>query len=435
MELPAMLADILDDLQQPNVFWQVACLAVSLALAGWLAYALRSRVRGAQEGNWRVGRRGVARLLFPAFALAFVLTLRPLLRPYMHVNLFNLAVPLLVSLGMIRLVVYILRQAFAPSGWLAVSERFIALVVWGAVALNIVGLDDGVIDLMEQVSFKVGRQELNLWMLLHGLVTIFVTVLAALWLGGLVEGRLMRTEQLDSSLRVVLARVVKALLTLVAVLISLSLVGIDITTLSVFGGALGVGLGFGLQKIASNYVSGFIILLDRSIRLGNLITLDAGTTGVVTQITTRYTVLRALSGIEHIIPNEFFVANVVQNQSFTDTRVFIKTAVQVGYGSDMEQVLGVLVELAKAHPRVLQDPPPRAYLVNFADSGVDMEVGFWINDPDQGTGNIRSDINLSIWKRFKELGIEIPFPQREVRLLGSAQVQLAGASGAESSAG
>jgi len=250
-------------------------------------------------------------------------------------------------------------------------------------------------------------------------VTVFVTVLGALWLAGIAETRLMAADKLDSNLRVVLARVMKALLTLVAVLVSLSLVGIDITTLSVFGGALGVGLGFGLQKIASNYVSGFIILLDRSIRLGSVLSIDANTSGVVTQITTRYTVLRGLAGTEYLIPNEQFVANVVQNQSFTDTRVFLKTAVQVGYTSDVERAMAILEEIARSQPRVLEDSPPRAYLTGFADSGINLEVGFWIADPESGTGALRSDINLAIWKRFKAEGIEIPFPQREVRILGN----------------
>lgn len=430
MELSSMLLDLWGDLQRPDVFWQVAVLAVCLGLAAWGSYFLRGRLKrpqgqGELPASWQMGRSGIARLLFPAIALVLVLTLRPLLKSVLHVNLLNLAVPLLLSLGSIRLMAYILRQAFAPSGWLAASERLIATLVWGAVALHITGLDVQVIDMLEQVSFRVGKQNLDLWMILHGLVTVFITVLGALWLGGIAEGKLMAAEKLDSSVRVVMARVVKALLTLVAVLISLSLVGIDITTLSVFGGALGVGLGFGLQKIASNYVSGFIILLDRSIRLGNVIAIDPTTSGVVTQITTRYTVLRGLTGTEYIIPNEYFVANIVHSQSFTDTRVFLKTSVQVGYSSDVDKAMALLVQAARSHPRVLSESEPRAYLTGFADSGINLEVGFWIADPQEGSGALRSDINLAIWRSFKEHGIEIPFPQREVRILGAAPAPVA----------
>jgi len=209
-------------------------------------------------------------------------------------------------------------------------------------------------------------------------------------------------------------------------LLSLSIVGIDITALSVFSGALAVGLGLGLQKIASNYVSGFIILLDRSIRIGNLVALDATTSGVVTQITARYTVLRTLAGTEVIIPNEYLVSNIVRNESFTDSRLRVVVPVQVAYGTDLEQAMRLMTEAAQAQPRVLAEPAPQALLTLFADSGINLELGFWIADPQAGTGSVRSAINLSIWRSFHEHGIEIPFPQREIRLLGGALPATAG---------
>jgi len=218
----------------------------------------------------------------------------------------------------------------------------------------------------------------------------------------------------------VLARLAKALLSIIALLLSLSLVGIDVTTLSVFSGALAVGLGFGLQKIASNYVSGFIILLDRSIRLGNLVSVDDKTTGTVTQITTRYTVLRTLTGTEVIIPNEYLVSNIIRNLSFTDTRVRVVLHVQVGYDSDLEQAMHLMVEAARQQPRVLADPAPGVMLTEFAENGINLELGIWVSDPETGTGNVRSDIGLAILKSFRENAIEIPYPQREVRLLNTS---------------
>ena len=191
------------------------------------------------------------------------------------------------------------------------------------------------------------------------------------------------------------------------------------TTLSVFGGAIGVGLGFGLQKIASNYVCGFIILLDRSIRIGNMIGVGSDR-GQVTKITTRYTVLRGLTGVESLVPNELLVGSVVLNESCTDPKVRVPMQIQVSYGSDVERAMRILVEAAKRHPRVLADPPPKAFLSAFADSGVDLEMGFWIADPQEGTLGIRSDINLEVWRGFKTAGIDIPFPQREVRILDAA---------------
>ena len=188
------------------------------------------------------------------------------------------------------------------------------------------------------------------------------------------------------------------------------------TALSVFGGALGVGIGFGLQKIASNYVSGFILLLDRSIRLGNIISVDKFR-GEVTQITTRYTVLRGADGVESIVPNDVLIGSVVQNETYTNPRMRLALAVQVGYTDDLERAMQILVEAARRHPRVLAEPAPKAFLLRFADSGIELELGFWIADPQEGSLNIKSDIGLDIWREFRRAGIEIPYPQQEVRLL------------------
>ena len=167
-------------------------------------------------------------------------------------------------------------------------------------------------------------------------------------------------------------------------------------------------------------MSGFIILLDRSIRLGNLVAVDDKTTGTITQITTRYTVLRTLTGTEVIIPNEYLVGNIVRNLSFTDTRLRVVTSVQVAYDTDLEQVMPLMTEIAGRHPRVLADPAPGVLLTGFADSGINLELGFWIADPENGTGGVASDINVALWKAFRERGINIPFPQREVRFVGNA---------------
>ncbi|MBI4740100.1 MAG: mechanosensitive ion channel [Betaproteobacteria bacterium] len=418
----ALLHGLWGDFQQPDFLWQAAALCLSLALGWWLARQLRrrSQSRGADDRGalQAFGADGLRRLAFPLLSLLLVLVSRAALRYWGHVSLLDLAVPLLLSLALVRGTIYLLRRAFSPGGWLAISERYVATTIWVCLAIYITGLAGPLIETLEQVTFRVGKQNLDLWMLLNGAVTVLVTVLVALWLGGLAESRLMAARHLDSSLRVVLGRVVKALLSLMALLLSLSLIGIDITALSVFGGALAVGLGFGLQKIASNYVSGFIILLDRSIRIGNVVAVDAATSGVVTQITTRYTVLKTLTGTEVIIPNEYLVSNIVRNQSFTDTQVRLAAPVQVAYRADLELAMRLMEEVARAHPRVLVNPAPRVLLTAFGDSGINLELGFWISDPQEGTGNVRSDINLAIWRLFREHGVEIPFPQREIRLLG-----------------
>ena len=416
--LATVWLEVQADLHEPDLIWQLAILAgcLLLALLG------ESLLRRQQAGEGRVaelGRGGLKRITFPVLALLLVLLARWVAEDWIRVGLFSLAVPLLASLAVIRAVFYILRVSLVGATWLVPFERVFALLVWGVVALHIVGLLPEVIAVIESVTFSAGKQKLNLWHVLQGLVAVLATVLAALWLSSAIEARLNKAVGLDNNLRMVFARLTKALLILLAVLIVLPQVGIDLTTLSIFGGALGVGLGFGLQKIASNYVSGFIILLDNSIRIGNTISVGADR-GEVTRITTRYTVLRSLGGVEALVPNELLVGSVVQNESYSDPQVRIALPVQVAYDSDLERAMAIMATAAAAQERVLVDPAPAVLLREFADSGINLELAFWIADPQNGTGQLRSEINLAIWREFKQAGIQIPFPQREVRILKEA---------------
>jgi len=415
----AFLVDLWLDLRQPDVLWQVGTLLVCLALAWTFDRWLGWRLAGVAPENRALafGRHGLKRLGPPLAMLLLVLGARPLLAVWHSVNLLSLTVSLLVSLVLIRAVMFVVRQSFFSSApWLVSFERTLAFLVWGAVALHILGVLPQLIELLESVSFSVGKGRIDLWLILQGAGVVLATLLAALWVGAAIEARLMRVEGIDGNLRAVFARLTRALLIVLAVLIGLPLVGIDLTTLSVFGGALGVGLGFGLQKIAANYVSGFIILLDRSIRIGNLIEVG-GQRGIVSRITTRYTLLRSLAGVETIVPNEMLVASAITNETFSDPKVRLSTRVQVAYGTDLERALDLLVEAARAQPRVLAEPSPKGFVVAFADSGVELELGFWIGDPEEGSLQIKSDIHLALWRAFKAAGIEIPYPQRQVRIL------------------
>ena len=417
--LDALINSVLAALQRPGVFIEFAILLLAVALAWGLDRRYRRRYRAiaeARSGARRLGEGGLMRLVFPLGALLVLSLGRALMRRWQETHLLDVAVPLFVSMGVVRMAAFALRQAFPPSSWLAAAEKVLALVVWAVLALHILGWLPELIAGMEAVKFSIGTQQLSLWLILQGALTVLLTLLFALWLSGLIEQRLLRASSLNPSLQLVFSRLTKAALILVAVLIALPLVGIDLTTLSVFGGALGVGLGFGMQKIAANYVSGFIILLDRSISIGNMVSVGTDR-GVVSQITTRYTVLRGLNGVEVLVPNETLVSSVVQNETFTDTRTLLPIDIQVSYGADLERAMAIMVEEAARVPRVLADPPPKAYLVNFADSGINLRVGLWLGDPREGSLGVVSDINLAVWRRFRDEGIEIPFPQREVRIL------------------
>jgi small-conductance mechanosensitive channel len=267
---------------------------------------------------------------------------------------------------------------------------------------------------------------MTLLSLTTGLMWVCATVVFALWLGSAYEDRVMRAHSIDANLKVVLSRLGRALLLLAAVLISFSLVGIDITVLGVFGGALGVGLGFGLQKVASNYVSGFIILIDRSLRIGDTINVS-GLQGQVTEIRTRYTTVRGLDGIETLIPNEKLITDVVQNHSSYLTRGYAKAAVQIAYTADLERAMALLVEAARGVERVLDDPAPAAYLVGFGSDGINLELGFWIEEAAKGTAGTRSAVNLNVWRLFNENGISIPYARRDIHLVGGLPGALGGA--------
>jgi len=409
-----LLLELWGDLSEPGMLWQAAVLALCLGTAWGRARASRlDRIE--TSGVWKLGVGGLKRILFPLLALALILVARPILAHWYHVNLLRLAVPLLGSLALIRVLVYLLRHAFLSGATVAVFERLISVAVWGVVALHIIGVLPDVIEYLEGEAIVIGRQRISLWLILQALFWSLSTLLVALWAGNAIEARLMRAETLHTSLRAVLSRLVKSLLVLVALLIVFQLVGIDLTVLSVFGGALGVGLGFGLQKIASNYVSGFIILLDRSVQLGDMITAD-NFHGKLTQITTRYVVVRALDGREAMIPNETLITQTMVNHTHTDAKVRLATQIQVDYGSDIEQAMRILVEVARRHPRVLADPPPAALLNKFADSGIDLEVGFWIGDPENGSGNVRSDINVGIYRAFVSADIGIAYPHMIVAM-------------------
>ncbi len=423
-QIAELLVDLWHDVQQPAIFWQVGVLAVCLFVAWLITRQVKAVLRRRRAADPAVAvdarEEGLRRVIFPLTALVLVLLARAVLANWHHINLLKLAVPLLLAMAVIRLTVHALKRSFPKAGWLASFERAFAFGAWGVVALHLSGVLPTVIDGLEQVAFSIGKAKVNLWMLLQGALTVFITVLVALWVAGVIESRLMRTEGLDGNLKLVFTRLSRGLLVVLAVAIGLPLVGIDLTALSVFGGALGVGLGFGMQKIAANYVSGFILLLDRSIRMGNLISVG-NERGIVSQITTRYTVLKGMTGIESIVPNETLVGSIVQNETFTDPKVRVALPVQVSYAADLEKAMAIMVEAAKAQPRVMHDPAPGAFLEAFADSGINLQLGFWIRDPAEGTLGIRSAINMQIWRRFKEEGIEIPFPQREVRMLGEGR--------------
>jgi small-conductance mechanosensitive channel len=398
--------------------WVELGLVVLCFAAGWLLdRAILSRKR---EGVQRSGLvKGAARIAMPVAALVLLYVGRIFWRPWGTPLFFDVGVVLALALAAIRILVFTLRRLVPNALWLKSSERTVAFVVWTLVALHMLGVTPELAQELDSVRLPLGRAELTLLSLLKGIVAVLLTIAITLWVAGLVESRLMKTD-LDLSQKALASKFVKAVLVVIGVLIALQSIGLDLTVLSVFGGALGVGIGLGLQKLASNYIAGFVILLDRSIRLGDLVTVG-DRYGTVTKVTSRYVVVRSLDSVEAIVPNETMVTTTVLNHSLSAREARVATQIQVAYGTDLEKALDLLVHVARTHPRVetSADRAPAAFVLRFADSGIDLELGVWILDPEIGQLGLKSDLNLAIWKAFQQHGISVPFPQREVRILGA----------------
>ena len=353
-------------------------------------------------------------LALPALLLPGVLIGRAVLKHWQSVHLLDLTVPLLLSFLAIQSAIFLLRRAFPPSEKLLAVQRVISWLVWGALALHISGYLGEVISTLDAVGFDVGKQRISLYTVMMGVLSLAVTLVFALWLARMIENRLEKLP-LHANMRLALGKLARSVLLLLAVLTALPLVGIDITVLSVFGGALGVGLGLGLQKIAANYVSGFTLLLDQSIRIGDMVTVG-DRYGEVTQIATRYTVIKGLDGAETIVPNEAMITAAVTNHSLSTPDNRVDIPVQVSYQSDLRTVEKLLIEIARDNGRVMQSREPTVRLMGFGENGIDLRLVVWANHPEEGQIALISDINWKIWETFQREGIEIPFPQRVIHI-------------------
>ena len=412
--LQPLLLDLWSDFHHPRVLWQIAVIALAVLLAWLPLLAIRKRPPAAPAPA-RLGQDALRALVLPLLALCLSLLGRSLLRPWQPTALLDVAIPLLAAFVILRFALLLVRQVFAPGGLLRPVTRLVTWVVWAGFALYITGLAPDVLQALEDLAVPIGRQRVSVLLMLQAALSLVTAVLVALWLGRYVETRLMAAESVQVSLRVMLTKLAKALFVLLAVLIALPAVGIDITALSVFGGMLGVGIGFGLQKIASNYVSGFIVLMDRSVSIGDVVTVEQHT-GRVTKMTARYVVVRNPAGTEALIPNETLIGSAVINYTYTDRRVHVPVPVQVSYDADLDAVARILEDVAREHRRVLSEPAPRVLVKELADSGINLELGVWIDDPEDGIGNVRSDLYFELLRRFRTEGIEIPYPQRELRM-------------------
>ena len=337
----------------------------------------------------------------------------------------NLLLQLYGALVAIRGVAFLLRLSMGRNGRLRAWEVRATLFVWFFVAMHLLGWLEAFIGLLDSISVTStthGETALTLWSIIRSLFTVTAFVIVSAWTGRSLERRIAEVKGLAANTRIAVAKFAYAFLICFGVLLGLSASGLNLGALSIFGGALGLGLGFGLQAIAANFVSGFVLLMDKSIKPGDVISFTGsiGTStegfGWVQELRGRYVVVRDRDGVETLVPNQNLITNQVINWSYSDKRVRLKLPVRISYDDEPEKAMGVLLDAARCSPRILRDPAPVARLMGFHDYGLDLELRFWIADPEAGVNNVRSDVNRAIWRLFKEHGIMIPRAQLDVRM-------------------
>jgi len=414
------IGNALHALAEPATWWQGGVIAVS-ALAAWFAARAARRQLAARIAAGSDTSAGIAELLahqvlLPAsFGLACLVGAGLLERFGLPHQVASAAGVLALALTGIRLFADAVKRLVRPGPLLVAMVQAITWIVWIVVALYLLGWTSAVTDALDSIAIPLGRTHFSLLDALRALLTLLVFLAAAGYLGSLVTRGIMSASDISIGLRVGVAKVVRLLLIVIAVLLALHTVGVDLAALTVFGGALGIGIGFGLQRIAANFVSGFILIGDRSIRQNDVITIG-DRFGVVKELRARYIVVRDRDGVDTLIPNEHVINTEVVNWSYGSRAIRLKLPVQISYDDQPRQALELLIEAARRHPRVQKSPAPVSRVMSFGDNGIDLELRFWIVDPEDGINNVRSDLYLEIWDLFAEAGITIPFPQRDLHL-------------------
>ncbi len=413
----SQITALLNDLARPDVWVEVVtllgCIALAYGLIRWQRpVPAASSAFSGKESVW-FGRRIVDGVLFPLLALVLVYCAKLLWFADPSYAILRFAAPLLLALCAIRLIARVLTAAYPNSSMAKLLERFFSWLVWLGVVLWLLGVLPSMMAEMDAMKFSFGKSKVSLMTILEGLVSAMLVLVISLWVSATIEAKVLREAVTDLSLRKIAANAIRALLLVVGLLFALSALGVDLTALSVLGGAFGVGLGLGLQKLAANYVSGFVILLERSLRIGDNVKVDTFE-GKISDIKTRYTVIRSVSGREAIVPNDKLITERVENLTYADPKLQLISNITVGYDSDVAQVITLLCDAAKKSPRVLSDPAPSAHLANFLPDGLEFSLCYWLGDPDNGQLNLRGDVNAAVLEALRAAKVHIAYPQRVV---------------------
>lgn len=406
----------------PDTWWQLGLVGVAFLLAYLTGAFLQRRLQpmvhpGVTRGFGRTAMRTGILALIPLLWWLLLLGSKAWLRRHGYpVNVIQVAVYLVGALALIRMGVFVLRHSFSPGSKLKAWEWTLTVTIWTLVALHILGLLPFVVEVLDEYAWTFGTTRVSLYMVVSFLLSIALLSLVALWLTNGVQSMLKRSQALDDSIKLVLSKLTRFVFLMLAVVVAMMTAGIDLTAFAVFGGALGVGLGLGLQRVVSNFVSGIILAFEESIRIGDVITVGTSF-GVVQALYARHIVVRDRDGRDILIPNETLLTSEIINWSYGDKNVRFRLPVQISYQDDPEQAMAIMLRAARETGRVLADPEPVVRLMGFGDNGIDLELRLWIHDPENGVNNVRSETYLKIWRYFREAGISIPYPQRDVRLI------------------
>jgi small-conductance mechanosensitive channel len=401
------------DLQSPAIVLELLGLLVCLGVAWLISWGLG---RGASaRGSILFGRRVVDGLLFPTLSMVFTFGLKLGLLKVQHVPVLKVVLPILVSLVIIRLIARVLTAVFPASQGARAIERVVSWLAWGLAVLWITGLLAPAIEELDSLTFTLGKTRISVMHVIDVVMTSSFVLVLSLWLSAAIENRLLNRAVSDLSMRRVASNALRAILLVIGALFALSSLGVDLTALSVLGGALGVGIGFGLQKLAANYVSGFVILLERSLRIGDYVRVD-GFEGRVTDIKTRYTLVRANNGSESVVPNELLITQRVENLSLESANMLQTCTFWVGLESDVAQVQALLVSAALSAPRVMPEPAPVTLLAEVAPQGLRFTLNFWMDDPANGQSSARSGVNIAALAALRGAGVLLVKSPQEVVL-------------------
>ena len=421
----AGLREFLASISSGETLLQVAAISVALLAALLSAHRLPRQRAGLALRGARARTLEIVMIEAPLLlALLLLLLLRTSVAAVgSATTLLNISMELAATLILVRLGVYLLRLGLGPDSWLRKWESRLTLLIWLGISFQLVGWFGALQNTLNDINLLPGRGEFTLWALLKGLVIISAFVLVTSVLARAFERRIMTVESIALSTRIGITKFTYFFLIGLGILLGINAAGVDLTALTVLTGAVGLGLGFGLQSISSNFVSGFVLLMDKSIKPGDVISFTGmpGTStesfGWVQALRGRYVVVRDRDGVETLVPNQSLITNPVINWSYSDRKVRLKLPVRISYRDDPERALEVLMSAVQGHPRILREPAPVSRLMQFSDHGMDLELRFWIADPEAGVNNVRSDVNRMIWRLFRDAHITIPVAQREVQLI------------------